>query len=265
MVGCDLIVSASVEAVSTMKTGTTRVAVNTEVSPTIAFAKDPNWSANGDALLERIRAAAGAGDTVGLAATQLATALIGDAIASGMFLLGYVWQRGWLPVSADAMQRAIELNGAAVESNTQAFLWGRRAAADLTAVEAVARPSNVVRFTPSATRKTADLIAHRAGELTDYQNADYAQRYTALVDKVAAAEARVGSGDRLTRAVARNYFKLLAYKDEFEVARLYASPAFRSEIEATFSGDYKLHFHLGAWPFAKRDANGVVQKSEVGA
>jgi indolepyruvate ferredoxin oxidoreductase len=265
VVGCDLIVSASVEAVSTMRTGSTRVAVNTEVSPTIAFAKDPNWSANGDALLARIRAAAGDGDTtVGLAATQLATALIGDAIASGMFLLGYVWQRGWLPVSSDAMQRAIELNGIAVESNTEAFRWGRHAAANPHAVDAAARPSNVVRFAPMATRKTADLIAHRASELTNYQNAAYALRYTALIDRVAAAEARLGAGDRLTRSVARNYYKLLAYKDEFEVARLYASPTFRSEIEATFEGDYKLHFHLGAWPFAKRDANGATRKSEVG-
>jgi indolepyruvate ferredoxin oxidoreductase len=115
-----------------------------------------------------------------------------------------------------------------------------------------------------ATRKTADLIAHRASELTNYQNAGYARRYTALIDRVAAAEARLDTGDRLTRAVARNYYKLLAYKDEFEVARLYASPTFRSEIEATFEGGYKLHFHLGAWPFAKRDANGAIRKSEVG-
>jgi indolepyruvate ferredoxin oxidoreductase len=266
VVGCDLIVSASVEAISTMRTGSTRVAVNTEVSPTIAFAKDPNWSANGEALLARIRAAAGDGDTtVGLAATQIATALIGDAIASGMFLLGYVWQRGWLPVSADAMRRAIELNGVAVESNTQAFLWGRRAAANPHAVDEAARPSNVVRFAPMAARKTADLIAHRAGELTNYQNADYARRYTALIDRVAAAEARFGTSDRLTRSVARNYYKLLAYKDEFEVARLYASPKFLNEIETTFEGKYKLHFHLGAWPFAKRDANGAIRKGAVGA
>ncbi|HEY9240105.1 MAG TPA: indolepyruvate ferredoxin oxidoreductase family protein, partial [Burkholderiaceae bacterium] len=192
LVGCDLIVSASVEAVSTLRTGATRVAVNTEVSPTIAFAKDPNWSANEGELMARIRAAAGAGDTtVGLAATRLATALVGDAIASGMFLLGYVWQRGWLPVSGEAMQRAIELNGVAADSNTRAFLWGRRTAADAAAVEAAAQPSNVVRFKPSTHRKTADLIAHRAGELTDYQNAAYARRYTGLVDRVAAAEARL--------------------------------------------------------------------------
>jgi indolepyruvate ferredoxin oxidoreductase len=270
VVGCDLVVSAGPEAVATMAPGRTRVAVNAEVSPTIAFAKNPDWSADADGLMARVRAAVGdpkgeAGEAVRpVNATALATALVGEPIAAGMFMLGYAWQRGWLPVSGAAMDRAIELNGVAVESNRRAFLWGRQAAHDPAAVDAAARPSNVVTLVPSSTRKTPALIAHRARALEDWQDKAYAARYTALVDRVSSAEARLGAGDRLTRAVARGYHKLLAYKDEFEVARLYADPQFERDLQAQFEGDYKLRFHLGAWPFARRGADGKVRKGEVG-
>ncbi|RZI97685.1 MAG: indolepyruvate ferredoxin oxidoreductase family protein, partial [Variovorax sp.] len=266
VVGCDLIVSASADAVGKMVPGRTRVVVNTEVSPTSAFARNPDWQADAASLVARIGAAAGS-HTDGLPATRLATALMGDAIAANMFLLGYAWQRGWLPVSHDAMKRAIALNGVSVDFNEQSFLWGRRAAFDMAAVEKHVQPTNVVKFVASTTaRKTPELIAHREGELVKYQNAGYAARYRALVDRVATAEARLGQGDRLTRAVARYYYKLLAFKDEFEVARLYAAPEFRQSLAARFDGDYKLHFNLGAWPFATRDPNtGLPRKREIGA
>jgi len=265
VVGCDLIVSASADAVAKMKSGRTRVVVNTEVSPTSAFARNPDWSVDASDLLARISSAAGE-VTDGLPATRLATALMGDAIAANMFLLGYAWQRGWLPVSHDAMQRAISLNGVSVEFNERSFLWGRRAAVNLDAVEKHARPANVVKLpVPTSTRKTPELIAHRERELTRYQNANYAARYRALVDRVAVAEQKAGGGERLTRAVARYYYKLLAHKDEFEVARLYAAPEFREALEASFEGDYKLHFNIGAWPFAIRDQNtGQPRKREIG-
>ena len=210
---------------------------------------------------------AGARELVdGLPATHIATALMGDAIASNMFLLGYAWQRGWVPVSQAALDHAIELNGVSVDFNRSSFLWGRRAAHDQARVEALARPSNVLRFVPSNTKKTADLIETRAKDLSDYQNAAYAARYCALVDRLAGAEHAAGGTDRLTRAVARYYYKLLAYKDEFEVSRLYARPEFREQLEKTFSGDYKLHFHIGAWPFATRDPNtGLPRKREIGS
>ena len=264
VVGCDLIVSASPDAVSKMVPGRTRVAVNTEVSPTSAFARDPDWKVVPDELVARIAHATGA-QADGLPATRLATALMGDAIAANMFLLGYAWQRGWLPVSQAAMHRAIALNGVSVDSSEKSFLWGRRAAVDLSAVESQARPSSVVNFVPTRTRKTPELIAHREGELVKYQNRAYAARYRALVDRVAQAEQSLQGGDRLTRAVARYYYKLLAYKDEFEVARLYASPEFRESLAATFEGDFRLHFNIGAWPFATRDPHtGLPRKRELG-
>ncbi|VTU37995.1 indolepyruvate ferredoxin oxidoreductase [Variovorax sp. PBL-H6] len=264
VVGCDLIVSASPDAVTKMVPGRTRVAVNTEVSPTSAFARNPDWKVVPEELVERIAHATGS-QTDGLPATRLATALMGDAIAANMILLGYAWQRGWLPVSLDALERAIVLNGVSVESSQKSFLWGRRAAVDLPAVESQARPSSVVNFVPSRTRKTPELIAHREGELVKYQNRAYAARYRALVDRVAQAGQPLEGSERLTRAVARYYYKLLAYKDEFEVARLYASPEFRESLDAAFEGDFRLHFNIGAWPFATRDPNtGLPRKRELG-
>ncbi|GAA4334996.1 indolepyruvate ferredoxin oxidoreductase family protein [Variovorax defluvii] len=265
IVGCDLIVSASTDAVSKMVPGRTRVAVNTEVSPTSAFARDPDWKVSPEELVARIAHATG-GQASGLPATRLATSLMGDAIAANMFLLGYAWQRGWLPVSLAAMQRAIALNGVNVEATEKSFLWGRRAAVDLTAVEAQARPTSVVNFVPSRRPKTTpELVAHREAELANYQNRAYAARYRSLVDRVDQAAQSLTDGDRLTRAVARYYYKLLAYKDEFEVARLYAAPDFRQSLDAAFEGDFKLHFNIGAWPFATRDPNtGLPRKREIG-
>jgi indolepyruvate ferredoxin oxidoreductase len=179
-----------------------------------------------------------------------ATKLLGDAIYANMMLLGFAWQRGLVPVTAEAMLRAIELNGASVESNRKAFAWGRLAAFDPAAVEAEAG------LTPEA--KPAEtleaLVARRVEFLTAYQNAAYAERYRALVEKVQAAEAAKTPGFKsLAGAVARNYFKLLAYKDEYEVARLYTDPAFRKSLEEEFEGNLKLEFHLAPPLLAKPD------------
>jgi indolepyruvate ferredoxin oxidoreductase len=189
---------------------------------------------------------------------------MGDPIAANMFMLGIAWQRGWVPVSQAAIERAIELNGVAVEFNRRCFQWGRRAAHDRAAVERQAAPvANVVSFTP---RETVEgLVARRVEFLTAYQDAAYADRYRALVGRVARAEQDAGLPDRLSRAVALHYFKLLAVKDEWEVARLYASPEFRRELEATFEGDYRLSFHIGAWPFVRtHPATGAPIKGEAG-
>ena len=182
------------------------------------------------------------GDAEFLDATKLATGLMGDSIATNLFMVGYAYQRGLLPVGEAAILRAIELNGAAVESNKQSFHWGRLAAVD---------PAHGVgrwRFRrPSPSRSACrasldEMIARRAEFLTDYQDAAYAKRYTDLVARVRAAEAREGAGRdaRSTEAVARYYFKLLAFKDEYEVARLYAETDFAQRVAAQFEGDYKL-------------------------
>jgi indolepyruvate ferredoxin oxidoreductase len=194
----------------------------------------------------------------------VATALMGDPIAANMFMLGIAWQHGWVPVSQAAIERAIEINGIAVDFNRKCFQWGRRAAHDRAAVLRQAAPAG---GTDDATpRETVDdIVAARAEFLTAYQDAAFAHRYRARVTRVREAERRAGLPDRLSRAVALQYFRLLAVKDEWEVARLFAAPEFRRELEATFEGDYRLSFHIGAWPFVRRDpATGTPRKGEAG-
>jgi indolepyruvate ferredoxin oxidoreductase len=191
-------------------------------------------------------------------------------------MLGYAWQKGWVPISLDALMRAVELNAAAVEMNKTAFNWGRMAAHDIEAVraaaasspsKAVATNANADPFDDAAISRTLDEeIARRVTFLTEYQNAAYANRYKALVEKVRAAEQQKSPGlTSLTESVARYAFKLMAYKDEYEVARLYTSGEFEKRIRETFDGDYTLHFNLAPPLFAKKDEEGHLRKAEYGA
>jgi indolepyruvate ferredoxin oxidoreductase len=201
-------------------------------------------------------------------------------------MLGYAWQKGWVPLSLDALMRAVELNAAAVEMNKSAFNWGRLAAHDIGKVR-VAAGVEAPSLSPlageaaesgSGRSRIADplddqhlsitldeQIARRVAFLTDYQNAAYAQQYRSLVDKVRSAEQQRAPGfTTLTEAVARYAFKLMAYKDEYEVARLYTSGDFEKRIRETFDGDFKLHFNLAPPLFAKKDAEGHLRKAEYG-
>jgi indolepyruvate ferredoxin oxidoreductase len=266
VIGCDLIVSAGQEALSKMAPGRTFAVVNTALNPTSDFTKMPDWNPSVPQLLDGLRSRT-AGELHALDASRMAIALMGDAIAINMFLLGFAWQSGRIPVTLQALQTAIEKNGVEMTFNLESFEWGRRAAVDLEAVEeAAAGTSNehVMAFTPRQLHRVEDIIADRVCHLTAYQDAAYAQRYLDLVMRVQEKDQNLGAQGRLTRAVARFYYKLLADKDEFEVARLYSSPDFRKQLEAQFEGSYKLHFHLGAWPFAGRDAQGQLRKREVG-
>jgi indolepyruvate ferredoxin oxidoreductase len=250
IIGGDVVVTASQEALAKMQAGLTRAAVNCTETPTSEFIKNPDWQFPLDLMKRTIVESVGEGRADFIDATGLATTLMGDSIATNLFLLGYCWQKGLVPVSEAALMTAVELNGVAVEANKKAFLWGRRAAHDQAAVERFARPANVVPLKAAPT--VDDLMARRMDYLTGYQDRAYAQRYQALVDRVRAAEAKLGS-TRLAEAVARYYFKLLAYKDEYEVARLYTDPAFLEKINATFEGDFKLNFHLAPPLLAKPD------------
>ena len=266
VIGCDLIVTAGQEALSKMAAGRTFAVVNTALNPTSDFTKQPDWNPNASELLHGIRERTG-GEVQELDASRLATELMGDAIAVNMFLLGVAWQRGRLPVSLQAIQKAIEHNGVEAEFNRRSFEWGRRAAVDPAAVEQAAAAGSqhqVIAFTPRPLQRAADIVADRARRLAEYQNEALANRYRAMVEAVQGKDDEVAAQGRLGRAAARYYFKLLANKDEFEVARLYSAPEFRQQLDAQFEGDYKLHFHLGAWPFATRDAQGHMRKREVG-
>ena len=265
VLGCDLVVAAGFETLSKMQPGATHAIVNSHQTITGDFTRNPDLHFPSQQMHDLIREAVGEERVEYLDATRLATALLGNSIATNLFMVGYAWQKGLIPLSLEAMERAIQLNGVAVETNKAALLWGRRAAHDLAAVEALAKP----RAEPRSHDLSGDLdelVARRVDFLTDYQDAAYAARYTALVERVRAAEtARAPGMAGLAEAVARYYFKLLAYKDEYEVGRLFAAPEFAAKLGAQFEGDFKLHFHLAPPLFSRRDPEtGHLIKREFG-
>lgn len=316
VLGCDMVVVNDYWALSKVRDGRTQVVLNTYEAMPGSFTTQPDLQFPAAEIIAGVRTALGGQEPLLLDATQLATALLGDAIASNLFVLGYAWQHGLVPLSHAALMRAIELNGAAVAMNQQAFAWGRLAAVDLPAVQRAAglapaldTAAHAHAATPpsrgpgswedhdmsgqSAPRALAqtdadtlhadgdapvhplddeqlaqsldEAIARRVHFLTDYQDAAYAQQYRALVERVRTHEAQRAPGSTaLSAAVARYAFKLMAYKDEYEVARLYTRGDFQRRVQQQFEGDYQLRFHLAPPLFAKKDANGQPIKREYG-
>jgi indolepyruvate ferredoxin oxidoreductase len=255
VLGCDMIVTASDEAIAKMQAGFTRAVVNSEVATTGGFTASPDLQIPVAEMKDTISDATGAGATEFIDASGLATALMGDAIFTNPFIMGYAFQKGLIPLDADSIRQAIALNGTAVEKNQAAFDWGRRAAADLRAVQNVATPPEARPDSRQFSESTEELIARREKFLTAYQNAAYAKRYAGFVAKVQKAEDEKLPGRKaLTAAVARYYFKLLAYKDEYEVARLYTEGDFLKRVNSQFEGDFKLTFHLAPPILGKFDA-----------
>jgi indolepyruvate ferredoxin oxidoreductase len=280
VLGCDMVVVNDYWALSKIRAGRAHVVLNTYEAMPGTFTMKPDLVFPAKQIVDAVTNALDGERPDVVDATNLATKLLGDSIASNLFMLGYAWQKGWVPISLDALVRAIELNAAAVEMNKSAFNWGRMAAHDIAAVKvaAGAAPANardVAGATTTAILSPADdasisrsldeEIARRVAFLTDYQNAAYANRYQTLVEKVRATEQQKSPGfTSLTEAVARYAFKLMAYKDEYEVARLYTSGEFEKRIRETFDGDFKLHFNLAPPLFAKKDAEGHLRKAEYG-
>jgi indolepyruvate ferredoxin oxidoreductase len=261
VIGCDPIVTAGKETALRMREGRTKVALNSHGTPTAAFVKNGNWANPADACAAEIAKAVGAGAVLSFNADAASTRLMGDSIYTNPMLMGYAWQHGLIPLSRDSIQRAIELNGVAVENNKTAFEWGRLAAHDPAALERLTTPAQVIELRPRETLET--IIARRVEFLTSYQNAAYANCYRDFVEKVRAAEVPLGR-TALAEAVARNLFKLMAYKDEYEVARLHAETGFRERIAGMFEGDYQVHYHLAPPLFAKRNEKGELQKGKYG-
>jgi indolepyruvate ferredoxin oxidoreductase len=262
ILGCDSIVTADRETLSRVREGRTYVALNTHGTPTATFVHQPDWQFPAAACRAAIEQAAGAGQIAGFDAEDAAVQLLGDALYANLMLLGFAWQKGWLPLQRASLLRAIELNAVGVEKNKTAFEWGRRAAADPQGFAALTATGQVIRF---VRRPSLDEVVKRRVEfLTDYQSAGYAAQYAAFVAQVRAAEGPLQSS-RLSEAVARYLFKLMSYKDEYEVARLHRTPEFAAQIRDQFEGDFKLHYHLAPPLLAKRDAKGHLVKREFGA
>lgn len=262
----DAVAALSKEPVVTLAEGRTRVVVNARITPTPAFQRNPDMTLDQSLLIHRLRRAVGEGQLLGVDATGYGLSLLGDTIAANLFLLGFASQKGLLPVSPAAIERAVEINGVSIPFNKSAFNLGRLIAVDPAKIDALVADN---RPEPEFRPLTAlpDIVAHRSTLLTAYQDAAYAGRYRALVERVAQAERKAAPGsEELAIMVARNFAKLMAYKDEYEVARLHADPAFRAQLKATFEDGAKLRYNLAPPLFSRRDPEtGQLRKREFGA
>jgi len=244
LLACDLVVGTGQDALATLDPKASAVIANSQEIHTAAFVQDPDAVPNSAFLTKTLHDAVGKSRVDTLNATDAARALMGDSIGSNILMLGYAWQRGRVPVGLEAMVRAIELNGVAVEANKRLFDWGRLLADDRAYVMAACAPKNQPeRFGRAETLD--DLVARRAAFLTDYQNEDYADRYATSVALLREREEQAGFSDlTLSKAAVRGLFKLMAYKDEYEVARLYTDGDFYKRLAETFDGDYRVTLHL---------------------
>ena len=264
VLGCDLVVSANKKVLSAVREGETLFVANTaEVMPG-DFARSADFSLPTERIKKAIRAAAGEGQVHFLDASRAAAALFGNALAANMMLLGLAFQRGGVPVSAAAIEKAIELNGQAVAMNLAAFRWGRRAAHDPDFVMGlVNRAGGSGRAALAATLE--EIVDRRAGFLAAYQDEAYAQRYRERIAAMRAAEERAVPGSTaVTEAAARNLFKLMAIKDEYEVARLYTDGAFKRQLSAEFESYERLEFHLAPPILGRVGSDGKPRKSRFG-
>ena len=283
VLGCDMVVVNDYWALSKIRAERSHVVLNDYQAMPGTFTRNTDMQFPAKDIIAAIATALNGEQPMQVAGTDLALALMGDAIATNLLMLGYAWQKGLVPLSFESIMRAVELNGAAVEMNKKAFAWGRMAAQDMAAVQSAAGMGNAPKatdFLGNAHQATElafvgegklshnldESIALRAKFLTEYQNNAYAKRYTDFVAKVRAAEQQHSHEfTGLSEAVAKYLFKLMAYKDEYEVARLYSSPAFLKQIADTFEGEIKLHLNLAPPLFAKKDADGHLIKQEFGA
>ena len=261
----DLVAAQSADAAATLASGKTHIVGNSRVSPTSRFQLDPNDRIDSGLIEQRFAESVGNDCLHLIDATGLAVALCGDAIGVNMFTVGFAYQSGLLPLGAQAIERAIQLNGVAVAFNQRAFRLGRLAAHD---PDAIARlvGGDAADDTHAIPSTLEDIVAHRSALLEKYQDGAYAARYQNVVERVAAKERAVApASDRLARAVASNYAKLLAYKDEYEVARLFTDDAFLDALRMQFGDDARLEFNL-APPFLSRKdpITGAVRKRNFG-
>ncbi|GLQ06506.1 indolepyruvate ferredoxin oxidoreductase family protein [Sneathiella chinensis] len=265
LIGCDMVVAGSYDSLAKLDVGIAKAVVNTHPAPTMDFTLNPDAPFPVQDTIDHIRDAVGEDACYLIEASEIATTLMGDSIATNLFMLGYAWQKGFIPISLEALMEAVELNGVAVESNKKAFSWGRAMAHHpeevLKEVDTLKGPVDIVHPTDDL----EEMINRRVEFLTDYQNRKYANRYLQWVRKVQKAEKRKTDSDLLTRAVVRSLFKFMAYKDEYEVARLHTQTGFLEKVDRLFEGDYTVKYHLAPPLFAAQDPDtGHLRKKEYG-
>ncbi len=264
LLGCDLVVAAGKVVLPTLHPERTRAVINTEQAITGDFTRNPDLRFPDEMLRRTILEAAGRDSVSFVDATRIARGILGDAIASNLFLVGYAFQKGLLPLSAAAIEKAIEINGVAVELNRAAFLWGRRTAHDRTLVERILDRGR--KPAPRAERDLDTLVEDLCRRLEAYQNAAYAARFRRRIEQLRRVERkRLPGSEQLSRAAAHSLFRLMAYKDEYEVARLLSEPAFEERLRRRFESWERLEFHLAPPLFASRDpVTGHLRKSRYG-
>ncbi|GHF26912.1 indolepyruvate ferredoxin oxidoreductase [Kordiimonas sediminis] len=265
LMACDSIVAASADAANLLRPDRTSAVINSHLSPIADFVRSRDIDFRQEAVQKQLDGVTCEDRRYRIPAQELASALMGDSIATNTFVLGYTWQMGLIPLKLESIEEAIRLNKVAVETNLRTLYWGRMAAHDIDAVLGVLKGSTL--DVPAPITDLDDIIAHREKHLTDYQNASLAKKYRTLVDKVRATEKALGVSDlKVTKAVAIQYAKILSYKDEYEVARLYSTPEFRAKLKAQFEGDLKLSLNL-APPLlpGKDEATGRPKKREFGS
>jgi indolepyruvate ferredoxin oxidoreductase len=260
LIGCDLVVSAGDEAISKLKDHSAVGVTDLTIVPTGEFASSPDWTLNGAEQMDRLSRILG-DRIIGMQAQSIAQDLMGDRVFANMLLVGAAWQQGGVPLSYEALMRAIELNGVAVEKNKRAFELGRLAAAEPDTIDRLTKKDTTVVLSDRRDENLDEIVTHRVALLTDYQNKRLAQQYETMIERVKASDLST----QAQIAVAKSYYKLLAVKDEWEVARLYAHPDFQAGLKDAFDGDLKLTFYVGAWPFGSKDkVTGKPRKGSAG-
>jgi indolepyruvate ferredoxin oxidoreductase len=259
LLGCDVVASNSFATLAKLRPTRTSAVVNSHEEMPSAFIHDRDYVLPECTLKATIESTVREGQAFFVDATRTATELLGNAVAANVFLLGYAWQKGLVPLDQSSIFQAIELNGVAAQQNRQAFVWGRQVAHSPASVPATDKQVHADDLD--------DIIARRAGYLVDYQNSAYADRYVATLERVKKIDELNPevTDNRLSHAIAHNYFKLLAYKDEYEVARLFTRTDFIKDLTARMEGSFKLHFHLAPPILEQKDpVSGRPRKREFG-
>jgi indolepyruvate ferredoxin oxidoreductase len=263
LLGFDVVVTASPEGLDKIKAGYTQVVVNSHQSITGHFTKNPDYVFPQTAIENDIIQIAGRECVDFIAAQEIATNLMGDSIMTNLFMVGYVLQKGLLPLSSASLVEAIRLNGVAIQDNTLAFNWGRLAAVDLATVQSFAYQEKPVESDHHLSESVSEMIDRRSRFLEDYQNQSYADIYRQTMEKVRQSENKLET-DQLTKVIAQSLYRLMAYKDEYEVARLYSNGDFMRRLKQQFEGDIKIVFHLAPPLLARKNAKGELQKMNFG-